>query len=53
MSEQSYREQAAFLRERAKTVTGGFREDFLKLAQLWEKEAVALRRRAAGGLARS
>ena len=46
MSEKAYREQAAYLRERAKTVAGGFRQDFLKLAELWENEATLLRARA-------
>jgi hypothetical protein len=46
MSEKIYREQAAYLRERAKTVAVGFREDFLKLAEVWENEAALLRVRA-------
>lgn len=42
MNETACREYAAALRERAKTVAGGFREDFLRLAQVWEREAASI-----------
>lgn len=51
MSEEACREYAEALRRRAETVASGFREDFLRLAQIWDREAANLAARAQGYVA--